>query len=209
MTKEQKKFYDIKTSNDWKTVGEDVQYKIIVDDDNKLLILQFQGSSSKVDWIHNFSFFPTVLNLDHAYVWTTYGYACAYRSTNNEPLNCLWSEHLLHPDYKVHIRGFSYGSAMAKIAVRHFYIRTGKAVDEETTYGDVKCWLNPFVHWMSKKWCKVIHEYCNINDFVTYTVPMYFRANKCRVGEKFSFKRLFHTPDVHTHYEDYDYSKYE
>ena len=42
MTKYQKMFYDIKHTSDYKTVGEDIDYKVIVDDEAKEIIFQFE-----------------------------------------------------------------------------------------------------------------------------------------------------------------------
>ena len=98
---------------------------------------------------------------------------------------------------------------MAKITARHFVIRTGGEVliDELTTFGDVRCWANPF--FSLKKHCKRIREYVTSNDMVTWCVPFYSRDVTCKVGDKFSLKRLRYSEDYHTHYEDYDYSKWE
>ena len=209
MTYYQQLFYDIKHTKDYKTVGEDIQYKIIVDDENEEVILQFEESSSKIDWLHNFMILPFPLKLDNKIVWTTYGYACAYRSTKNQPIDEFIEVCKNYYDYAWKIRGWSFGSAMAKIAIRHFYIRKKFPLDEELTYGDVKIWLNPFIRWMAKKWVRTIHEFTCINDLVTWCVPFYHRTNKCKVGGKFSFKSLLKTEYNHTHYEEYDYDKYE
>ena len=35
------------------------------------------------------------------------------------------------------------------------------------------------------------------------------QANKCTVGDKFSFKKIFKTEYYHTNYDKYDYSDFE
>ena len=35
------------------------------------------------------------------------------------------------------------------------------------------------------------------------------RDRKCKVGRRFSLKEIFNTEYYHTHYDEYDYSKYE
>ncbi len=212
MTQEQKKFYDIKKTktSEYKVAGEDVQYKIIVDDDNKEVILQFEESNSKQDWLHNFQWLPFPLRLDNKHdVWVTKGFACAYSSTEFKPINEFILEVMNYQNYKTIIRGWSFGSAMAKIATLDYFYITGVPIDELTTYGDVKCFLNPFIKKQMKKSAKSIHEYCCINDFVTWGIPLYHRTHKCKVGGKFSFKKIFNTEYTHTHYEEYDYSEYE
>jgi len=209
MTKYQKMFYDIKHTSDYKTVGEDIDYKVIVDDEAKEIILQFEESDSRQDWKHNFMFLPWILKLDGKVVWTTHGYACAYSSAKDEPMNDFMKAVSEHGDYKWSIRGWSFGSAMAKIAVRHFHILTKLRIDEEVTYGDVKCWLNPFSFLNARKWCCDIKEFASVNDFVTWQVPFFSRTNKCKVGGKFHIKDILRTEYNHTHYEEYDYSEYE
>lgn len=201
MTTEQKKFYDIKTYHDYKKIGDDLDYAIIIDDNS--IILQFEETTSKTDWKNNFSFLPWPLKLSGRVVWTTHGYARAYSSGAFIPLAEFYHEHLKAPDKKLIIRGWSFGSAMTKIAARHFVIKTGTSLDEVTTFGDVKCWVNPFTRY--KKNIKRLREYTTPNDFVTWCVPFYHRTHKCKVGEKFSIKKIFKTEYYHTHYEEYDY----
>ena len=205
-------FNEIKNTRDYKTVGEDIQYKVIVDDYNFEIILQFEESRGNdkwrhSDWWHNLMFLPFPLKLDDKIVWTTYGYACAYRSAKNQPIDEFIQACKEHPEYSWKIQGWSFGSAMTKIAVRHFYIRKKLVLDEEITYGDVKVWLNPFVHWLAKDWVRTIREFVCVNDMVTWCVPFYHRTNKCKL-EKFSLKKLFNSEYSHTHYEEYDYGKY-
>jgi hypothetical protein len=209
MTRYQKIFKDIKETNDYKIVGEDIDYKIIIDDERREVILQFEESDSRQDWKHNLMFIPWILNLDGHKVLTTHGYACAYKSAKNIPLQEICIALNQHGGYDPVIRGWSFGSAMAKIAVRHFWYRRYTKVKEQDTYGDVKVWLNPFTHFLAKKWCCKIMEFVCINDFVTWQVPFYQRTNKKRVGGRFSFKRIFNTEYEHTHYEQFDYSEYE
>lgn len=217
MTKFQQMFYGIKNTRDYKTVGEDIDYKVVVDFEQRKVILQWEeskGTDKKhfwhSDWFHNLLFIPWILLLDGHPVITTMGYACAYASANNIPMDEFCSMADLHPDFQTEIRGWSFGSAMSKIAVRHHYIRRKRPVTNKYTYGDVKVWFNPFIRWISRKWVAYENfEFVTPKDFVTYCVPFYHRTNKCKVGEKFSFKKIFKTEYYHTHYEEYDYSKYE
>ncbi len=209
LTKSQQLFIDIKTTSDFKEIGDDLDYKIIVDDEAKEVILIFEHTNGNEDWTNNYLFFAWPLNLDGHIVWTSYGYARAYRSSNNVPFDEFYDQVMEHPDYKVIIRGWSLGSAMAKIAARHFSIRApeGMLIDELTTYGDVKCWYNPF--YSVKKSCKRIREYVNSNDYITWFLPFCRRDVTNRVGDKFSFKKSRQGGYYHDHYELCDYSKWE
>ena len=213
MTTEQQKFYDIKKTTDYTTVGEDIDYKVFVDDEKKEIVLQFEESDSRQDWKHSLQFLPWPLKLGNQLVWTTRGYACAYKSAEGKPLHDFYDACLSVPvtePYKLCIRGWSFGSAMAKIAAREFFIDTGNkyfdALDELTTFGDVKCWVNPFY---KAEHVKRVREYVTPNDAVTWCVPLYHREKKCKVGPRFRLKEIFKSELYHISYEEYDYSKWE
>ena len=209
MTEEQRKFYYIKKTADYEVIGEDLDYKIMVNHETKELIIQFEESDSDEDWKNNWLFFPWPLKLDNKVVWTTRGYAKIYKSAGDVPLNQFLEQIDNYPDYKIVIWGWSIGSAFAKIIARHFVIRTGGKIqiDELTTYGDVKCWYNPF--YSVKKNCVRIREYVTSNDAVTGCVPICRRDYTCRVGKKWNIKEQGKSEYYHTHYDEYDYSKYE
>lgn len=209
MTPEQKKFDDIKHTKDYKTIGDDVDYKVYIDDEAEEVVLLFEESDSKTDWKNNLLILPWPLKLELAYskyktVWTTYGYAKAYDSTNMVPVFELMQKAAEAPAYKVCVRGWSFGSAMAKIATRHLEA-LGCEVDELTTYGDVKCWTNPFYKAKATR----VREYTTPNDMVTWAVPFFHRDKKCQVGPRLRLCELFHSEEYHKHYEEYDYTKYE
>lgn len=205
MTEEQKKFYDIKHTRDYKTVGEDIDYKVFTDHDRKEIVIQFEESDSRTDWRHNLACLPWPLKIADKVVWTTHGYACAYASAGEEPIKDFLNATIDNPGYKLCIRGWSFGSAMAKIMARHLQIM-GVPIDELTTYGDVKCWLNPFYKAPN---VKRIREYTTANDGITWCVPLFHREKKCKVGRNFNPFEILNTKFYHTHYEEYDYSQWE
>lgn len=208
MSPEQSKFYLLKKTRDYEVVGKDLDYKIMINDDAKEVIIQFEESDSEEDWKNNYLFLPWPLKLDKKIVWTTHGYARVYKSAKNIPFDEFYKQTEEHPDYKVVIRGWSIGSAMAKITARHFVIRSGgkRKIDELTTWGDVKCWYNYF--YSVKKHCVKIREYVTPNDIITWCIPVCRRDVKCVVGDKF---RFLHKDRKHYHcyYEEFDYSEYE
>ena len=207
MTKEQQKFHDIMNTSDYDIAGHDVDYKVYVDEQKKQCVLQFKGSDSNLDWLFNLLIIPVPLILDCHYkkkiVWTTLGYAIAYKSAKNIPVN-QFIEMFKKTGYTRCIRGFSFGSAMAKIAAHHLE-SMGYLVDELTTFGDVKCWLNPW----HKQDATYVHEYVTPNDGVTLFVLLFSRDKKCKVGPKFSLKEFFNSSWYHASYDTYDYSNYE
>lgn len=208
-------FYDIKHTNDYKTVGDNVQYKVFVDENEKAVVLQWEESCDNEDWLHNFLFFPWLLWLDGRPCLTTVGYAKAYHSCGDQPIDEFIAMVKHKGGYKTRIQGFSFGTAMTKIAVRHYAIRRKKALkggenlpmlDEQITYGDVKIWYNPFLRFLAGKWVKLRREFCCMGDFVTWCVPFCSRTKPCYVG---GWRNIFKTNYNHQHYEEYDYSKYE
>lgn len=208
MTEEQQKFYNIKTTTDYEVTGDDIDYKVYVDDDKGEVVLLFEESDSRRDWINNLLFIPWPLRLNTGYkrfktVWTTLGYARAYKSTKDKPLEEFLHASAQNPEYWRAIRGWSFGSAMAKITARHLEA-LGCHYNELTTFGDVKCWLNPFYKPYGNA-----HEYVTPNDFVTWQVPFFHRDATCKVGPRFSIKEIFKSEYYHTHYEEYDYSIWE
>lgn len=209
MTRDQKLFYSIKYTYDYSEIGCDLDYKITKDDEAKEIIILFEETDSEEDWRNNFLICPWPLKLDDKVIWTTYGYAKIYKSAEDIPFNEFYRLIEENPDYKIIIRGWSLGSAIAKIIARHLIIRTNGQVmiDEFTTYGDIKCWLNPF--YSIEKHCVRIREYVNSNDMTTKCIPFYRRDVKCRVGDKFNLKKALDSEYYHTHYEDCDYSKWE
>ena len=208
MTEEQKKFYCIKYTYDYEVIGRDLDYKIMVNDETKQVIIQFEETDSKEDWVNNYLFIPWPLKLDNKIVWTTLGYARVYKSAKDIPFNDFYKQIQEHPDYQIVIWGWSFGSAMAKIVARHFSIRTnGKVlIDELTTFGDVKCWYNPF--YSVKKNCKKIREYVQSNDMITWCIPICRRDINCRVGDRFDLRKLKNSENYHISYENCDYSEW-
>ena len=208
MTPEQRKFYLLKRTRDYDVVGKDLDYKIMVNDETKEVIIQFEESDSDEDWKNNYLFLPWPLKLDNKIVWTTYGYAKIYKSAKNIQFDEFYRQVEAHPDYKVVIWGWSIGSAMAKITARHFVIRSGgkRKIDELTTWGDVKCWYNWF--YSVKKHCVKIREYVTPNDVITWCIPICRRDVKCVVGDKFAFRNK-DREHYHCYYEEFDYSEFE
>ena len=208
LTREQKLFYGIKYTYDYDEVGEDLDYKIMVDHEAKKVIIQFEETDSDQDWHNNYLIFPWPLKLDNKVIWTTYGYAKIYKSAKNIPIDRYCALLEQYPDYQAVILGWSLGSAMAKIIARHYIIRSpkGTQIDDLTTYGDVKCWFNPFYSLKNK--CVRIREYVNSNDMITWCMPFCRRDVKCRVGDRFNFSKLKNSEFYHTHYEDCDFSKW-
>ncbi len=209
MTEEQRKFYYIKRTADYEVIGADLDYKIMVNHDYKEVIIQFEESDSDEDWRNNWLVFPWPLKLDNKVVWTSYGYAKIYKSAKNIPIEQFIEQIEKYPDYKVIIWGWSLGSVMAKIIARHLTIRTGGniVIDELTTYGDVKCWYNPF--YSVKNNCVRIREYITPNDAIGGCIPICRRDYTCKVGDKWDIKKSRDCEYYHTHYYEYDYSKWE
>ena len=80
-TEEQQKFYDIKNTRDYNEIGASLDYKITVDDDAKEIIILYEESIDDEDYKNQMYTFPWPLKLDDKTIWTTYGYAKIYKSS--------------------------------------------------------------------------------------------------------------------------------
>lgn len=93
-----KKLFELTQTGGWLTAGIDTQYKIHVEDD--ALVLVFQESSSKWDWLFNFA-----------------GVCIPWRLAKKE-IDLIVRGNLRKR--KLVITGFSHGGMLAKYAHRHF-----------------------------------------------------------------------------------------
>ena len=114
MTKEQEKFSYIKNYKDYDVVGDDIDFKVFADCGPKEVVLQFEESDSQNDWVNNLLFIPWPVKLGNKTAWTTLGYARAYKSAEDIPVQELLKEIVSHPDFKAVIRGWSFGSCILK-----------------------------------------------------------------------------------------------
>lgn len=180
-----------------KTTG-DVDYQIVHKDG--YCILLFQESEDKADWKVNFDFPRKMYR--NGKLWVHRGYANTYKKVKDEIMQKFLSE-IKDGEYPL-ITGWSYGASMAILASEDYFFNTGKEVDCVTFGGAKICYTLGTVRYLRK----VAHftEYTQINDFVTWVNFPCFRINQKRVGDKFSFKKIFNTVYNHCNYDKVIYN---
>lgn len=179
-------FNRIVNISEWKTVGDDVQYSIFLDDNFCYLV--FQQTVSKRDWLNNFNFPVKLYKNQESCLLVARGWGDAYKSCNDEIMKDFISK--LNGKIPV-ICGWSYGGAMAVIASEDFYYRT-KIKSVVITFGAPK----PLFGIKSKKYVtscvRYTVQYSHRSDVVTLLPPLlgYKRINSVWVG-KFNIINLF------------------
>ena len=183
--------------------GDDVDWTIIIDNDEKTIRLLFQESASKRDWLNNFNFPKKLYKYQENNLWIARGWGNAYKSCNDEIMASLIEAAYQYDNYKIEISGWSYGGALAQIAIEDFYYRT-KFKADLVTFGSPKpLWGKKSVETV-KKCCTSIKNYTVINDIVPYMPPFpgYKLLNKIKLGESFNFFKIFNPWKYHTSYGD-------
>lgn len=211
-------FKVIKNSGDWIEIGDDVDYKIVVDDNDKIVYLLFKQSDSKRDWQNNFSFTCTMYK--NKLMRIHRGYARAYLSCNDDIMLEFISKVKEHPDYTPVISGWSYGGAMSILAAEDFNFRTREQktnnicddVDNGKkavvfTFGAPKIVGSiKSMKYIKKTLDNRSKQFVNALDIVTICVPLpnYKHIAKVKIGKiKFSnFFKLFKAVEQHTHYDE-------
>lgn len=189
-----------KKSEDYKEVGDSVNYLIEVDNENKIIRLIFEQSKSKRDWLNNFKFPIKPYKKQENILYISSGYANAYKSANDIIQNDLINKVNENKDYKVEICGWSYGGAMAILCAEDFYYRTNiKAYVR--TFGACKIVFGKksMEHILDS--VANIKQYANVNDLVIYLPPFFFyqHINKIKIG-KFNILKLFNIVKSHKDY---------
>ena len=103
---------------DWKTVGEDIQYIIECDNDRNV-VLVFQGSNSSLDWKNNFRFWKKPYkNMDVTFRVHS-GFLKIWRSGRDQIMSEIEA---LNPS-TITVCGFSLGAATSILAYEDVWYR--------------------------------------------------------------------------------------
>ena len=98
---------------DYKQIGDSVNYAIDEDEKNKTLSVYFQGSNSITDWVRNFLFTKDCYGLFKAHK----GFLMAYKEVRNLLLDKIYEQDE-NGDYKwlkIIIVGYSHGGALTQL----------------------------------------------------------------------------------------------
>lgn len=183
----------------YNTIGADLQYRIEVDNENKVIRIMFQESSSKLDWI--FNFYIPISFKNGKYLFSK-GWRVSWDSGKQLVLETIKNKILEHPDYKVEVCGYSFGGAIAQICGIEIYENFGIKSDL-TTFGSPKPLFGIISKLKAKRCFNSVNQYAHKNDIVTHCppLPFYFSVKPKRLG-KFKFKELFNPLKWHQIYDD-------
>jgi predicted lipase len=187
----------------------DVQYNIFVENDNKRIVIVFQGSHSAVDWKLNFTFITAAYKEMKDKFYFHKGFKEGYHSVNDNIKNLIKKYIELNPTYKIYITGFSLGGAYAQLCAEDIWYSFPELRDK--LCGDVFGSPKFLFFWNSKKFAERIqflNLYRNGSDIVPSTPPICFgfvRIKKLiQIGEKWNFFKMFLFTKYHSpaHYRD-------
>ncbi|MCQ2577544.1 MAG: lipase family protein [Treponema sp.] len=191
----------------YNTSGKEVDWKIIVDEVDKVIRLIFQETTSKTDWITNFNFPVKIYKNQQHFFLVHRGYGKAWKSCNDEIVSAFLKAVEKFPDYKTQITGWSYGGGIAPFAAEDINFRTGKKIDEVMTFGAPRPLFGFFTKKHFKESAKKFIQYTFFYDFVTWLPFFYLRPNTKLMDKKNCWKvwRVFQTPKYHCAYGDEEY----
>ncbi|MCF0124461.1 MAG: hypothetical protein HUJ68_01670 [Clostridia bacterium] len=123
-------FYNFLKNHNFKKIGKDVDYDILVVSYNgkSVPLLIFQDSRTEEDWKTNFSFIPHPTKAYKGWknkLWYHKGFYTAYQSARDEIISELKkSIEETKSDYVI-VAGWSYGASISQIAVEDIYFHFG------------------------------------------------------------------------------------
>lgn len=196
-----KEFYNELHSLKYEKAGEDVDFKIVLKDKNKLFIY-FLGSNSDTDWKNNFNFPAKVYKKQESCIMAHRGFAKAYKSANDiifEKIKSVVFENNLDiTNTTVVFVGHSFGGAMAVLAAEDFYYRYDIRPNL-ITYGAPRVIFGKKAKNYVRGCIADAFQYAHRNDIVTYVPPFFTHISKNKLG-KFNFFGLFNPYKYHLIY---------
>lgn len=187
---------------EYRTLGADLQYMIEENDNEKVIRVMFQESSSKLDWFWNFliPIVPAIINKKP--YWFSKGWISSWKSGRHIVMEYLRVFIRANPNYRVEVCGYSFGGAIAQICGIEIYEKFGIKSDL-ITFGSPSPLFGIITKLMAKRCFNSVQQYAHKSDIVTYCppFPFYFSVKNKRLG-KFSFKELFNPLKWHQIYSD-------
>ena len=203
MNKNPAEYFNLIKSTEFITSGDDVDWAVVVSDQEKIIRLIFEESTSKRDWINNFNFPIKIYKKQESCLRVARGWGNAYKSCNDVIMEAMIKAVNEHPDYDCEILGWSYGGAMAVIASEDFYFRT-KIRADIITFGAPKPLWGRKCHRYVTSCVNNVWQFAHINDCVPLCPPLpgYKMLKKCKIGSGFSLIKLFKPNIYHLIYGD-------
>lgn len=189
--------YDHIWNIEYNKSGYDLDWKIEVDREEKVIRLLFQPSMSTKDWVVNILGFLPVLKFPYAF---TYGWKKVFDSCKVLILEELVRKINKHKGYTVEVSGHSYGGAMAVIAALELNKQT-QIKANVVTFGAPKPLFLCLSMLIARRKLGNVTQYAHRSDIVTYMPPLigYHNVKTVWLGE-FHFKWLFDPWTYHLSY---------
>lgn len=189
-------------STQFKTSGDDVDWCVTVDDESHTVWLIFKESNSKRDWKNNFRFPVKVYKKQESCMRVASGWGNAWKSCNDEIMDAFIKVTKEYEHYSPAICGWSYGGAIALLALEDYHFRT-KRYAHLITFGAPKpLWGRKTQEYVRR--CGFVEkQYANINDVVPLLPPLpgYRRLNTFNCGKgRRGLRELFHPEIYHCIY---------
>ena len=193
------------------TSGDDVQWRININNAEKTVYLIFQESSSNEDWHNNFSATKRVYKNQDSCLKCHKGFVRAYKSCNDIIMD-NFIKTVIKTGYKPIIVGWSFGGAMVQLACEDFNYRTRADKNDVGTgrradgiaFGAPRVCGNKKTADYILSCCSSFVNYAQHNDIVAM-VPfnwMGYRAlPTVKIGYKFNILKIFDPWEYHTQYD--------
>lgn len=181
----------------YKTVGDNVDYKVVVKKKEERVYLVFQDSEGLRDWINNFRFPAEIYKNQETCLKVHKGYGRAWKSCNDIIMKDFIKK-VKETGYKPTIVGWSYGGAMSQLAAEDFFYRT-RTKPTVITFGSPKIFGNKASRELLRKVSNTI-QFAHKNDIVTKLVPFYWAVKTVSIGKQFNIFKLFKPSVYHRIY---------
>jgi hypothetical protein len=186
----------------YQTSGDDVDWAVHVDHDSHTVWLLFKETNSKRDWQNNFKFPAKVYKNQESCLKVASGWGSAWKSCNEIIMSAFIKALEEHTNYSPAISGWSYGGAIALLALEDFYYRK-KRFAHLITFGAPKPLWGKKTQEYVRGCGFIVKQYTHINDIVPLLPPFigYHRLNTelCGKGRR-SITKLIHPEIYHCEY---------
>jgi len=109
------------------TVGQNLDYQIYPDLENRVCYVLFQQTSGFRDWLANLRFLPRTKPFEkYCDVWVHGGHLRVWRSGADRVLSDMLDCEKSYPNFEIVVAGFSKGASMALLCAMDFFAFTGR-----------------------------------------------------------------------------------
>lgn len=179
-------YFDLVKAGGYTKSGKDVDWKIVVNDGTREVILVFEGSTTWRDWLANFDFPVRPYKKQQNTLWAHRGWAGRWKGCNDEVCAAVWRyEHdIMDRDYSLTIVGHSYGGAVAQLAAEDIFFRHGIRA-RLVTFGSPRPLFGRKTARHVESCLVSARQWLHANDMVGAMPPLpgYRRVSTTRIGK--------------------------